>query len=324
MIDSNVEINKIRDNKHVLDVYSFEEYMSWGTLNNYFSDRGEVTISLIGTIPKTKKIISGSDLNDNTYEMICPSRFMDFDMISNNLNVDKAIKFEEYIGEKFNVKILNEFDVTLKLVGVFDETYDYSSLDSCYVNHATLKEINSKYDTRKKDIDGKFVLLDDISNASEVLKEFGSIDYTPIVAIDTEVGDNVLKVTSILSLILIVIAIVFCYALSSRRINKEKKNIGIFKICGFKNNTIKKIFILENIIIASLALMISVAISYFITLNIPRWFLVSDPMLYIMKVDLSYYVILLGVVITYVSLLLSTKMALREIDTLDVGEIIYD
>lgn len=316
-------LKSVKNNEHILDVFSFLEYREFGTFDDFLSDDIDGTVSLIGIIPNVKKIISGLDLRDDEDGMICPNNFYpDSHIYSGNYDKNKKIDLNDYIGRNIKIKYLDEFDISLKLVGIFDASYDYSLPNACFVSHSTLSKLNNEYNSKKKSKEGVFVLLDNIKNINEVFPTIDSSNYLPVTQLNTEVGNKILRATTLVSVILIIILIMFCYAVSSRRIVKESKNIGILKICGYSDGLIKKIFFLENIILAIFSFVFSFVISIFIINNLSQWLLQTDLILYNLHVNLSLVILLFGVIITCLSLFLSTRLSLKSIDSLDISEIL--
>ncbi|MCX4364480.1 MAG: FtsX-like permease family protein [Bacilli bacterium] len=324
-INSSKRLNEAKENPHVLDIFSFAEYNEFGVFSDLVTEALDGSARLIGGIPNIKKIVSGSDLTIGEDEIICPNNFYpDSNIYSGGFDKNKIVNLEKYIGEKIKIRYLDEYDIELKLAGVFDASSDFSYPDACYVNHSTLKKLNLQYQSKKAEKDGFLVFLDDIDNINDVFSNLDESSYVRTTQLDTEAGNNVLRVISIAGVILIVIFILFCYAISSRRVVKEAKNIGILKVCGYKDTEIKKIFYLENIILAIISYVLSFVISVILIKNISALFLQTDPILYNMNVHISLTILVFEILITLISLFLSTCLSLKTIDSLDLGEIIND
>lgn len=316
----------LRENEHVRDVFYYNEFSSVGIFEEYISEKMNGEVRLVGTIPDTKKIIYGEDLSENYGEIICPSNFQPDSMIYYG-NYDSAnnIDLKNKIGENISFKFIGEFDVSLKLTGVFDSSYDYSSPNICYVSHTTLKNLNRKYQSSiSGEIYDAFILFDNIENADSVLGKYKNIEYIPAKTIKKEIGDKVLFVTKVSSVLLTIILFSFCYFLFYRKIIKEYKNIGILKISGYSDVDIKKIFYFENIIILIVSLIFAIVFSKYILSHISLWFFKNDPYLSLMTINIKICVIIIDILLSIIVICISTNLNLKRIDDMDIMEIIYD
>lgn len=321
--------SELLNNKHVRDVFSYPEYQTYGIFTDFKTSTYNGEVQLIGTIPNTKKILYGSDLSlDNDNEMICPSNFFpDSSIYIGNYNAFKNIDLRPYLNKNINIDYvgLKDSKISLKLVGIFDGSYDYSYPNFCYTSHSTLKNLNSVYQPDLKGDDfGVFVLLDDISNAKEVLNEYNISSYTVVKRIKTEEGDKLIQIIAIISLVLLLIIFIICYLINSRRIVKNYRNIGLLKVCGYSKKDINKIFYFENIICLFISFVIGIIVSCIIMANFPDIFLVKEPFLSLMHTDVNIIVILLEIFIISLIVILSTKISLNKIEKIDVTEIIYE
>lgn len=315
---------KTKKNSHVRDVFFSNEFMSYAVLEEAKKYDFSGDISLIGTIPGTKKILYGNDLN-NEYDIICPSVFFpDANAYSGKYDYDKVFDLKKMINKSIALKYVGLEDVKFNLVGVFDSTYDYSLVDTCYISHDDMKKLNNKYQPNFTNKNSLFVLLDDISNVDEVFQDYKNLEITFVKTIDTEVGDKILFITSILILIFMIIVTIFIYFLSSRRIINEYKNIAIYKIIGYTNKNIKCIFYYENLILILASIMLSLISSYFLLNNFIFIFLKNDPYLSLINMRLSPYIIILSVICTFFLVFISTKNSFKKINDFNIMEYIYD
>ena len=72
---SSERLEEAKESKHVLDIFYFDEYNEFGTINKDLLKDLDGSIRLIGSIPNMKKIVSGSDLSIDDDEMNCPNNF---------------------------------------------------------------------------------------------------------------------------------------------------------------------------------------------------------------------------------------------------------
>ena len=170
-----------------------------------------------------------------------------------NFNLDK------YIGRYLNIKYFNEFDVKVKLVGTFDRTQYFTRPNTCYINYKTYYDImkNRSISVSSNDADSHFViLLDNIDNIS-ILENFSNISfYQPVTTLKTSILEEAIYVVALIMSVILVVSCVLCYLFTNRTIMNNYKNIGILKIVGYPNKTIKKQIYLLNLILSILAYLI--------------------------------------------------------------------
>ena len=319
-------VDELSKNEKVLDTFYYDEFSSVGIFEEFKKENVNGEVRLVGTIPNTKKIKYGKDLSDNENGIICPDNFLpDSQIYYGNYDVKNIINLESYLNKKIKFKFIGQYDTSLELVGIFDSKYDYSSPNVCYVNHSTLRRLNNKYQPYlSKDTQQAFILFDDIKEADEILKKYKGIEYVPAKIIKKELGNKIIAITSISSCIVLVVFFVFSYFLNSRKVINESKNIGIFKVCGYNDKEIKKIFYAENIILFLMAIIISIIISNYIIYKIPLWFFSKDPYLSLMNANLNYHIIIITILLNIFIIIVSTKFGVKKIENLDINEVIYD
>lgn len=319
-------VNELSKNENVLDTFYYDEFSSVGVFEDFKKENINGEVRLVGTIPNTKKIKYGEDLSINKNGIICPDNFLPDSLIYyGNYDVNNIINLEEYLNKKINFKFIGQYDTSLELVGIFDSKYDYSSPNVCYVNHSTLRALNNKYQPYLSgDTQQAFILFKDIKDADNILKKYEGIEYIPAKIIKKELGNKILAITSVSSCIILAVFFVFSYFLNARKVIKESKNIGIFKVCGYDDKEIKNIFYAENIILFSIAIIISMIISNYIIYKIPFWFFSKDPYLSLMNVNFSYQIIIITILINIFIIIISTKLGLKKIENVDINEVIYD
>ncbi len=320
-------LEKLQLDKHVRDVFTYTEHSAFATFNDFINENTDGSVGLIGTIPNTKKILYGQDLVE-AGDIICPSTFFPDSLInSKKYNSNKTIDLKKYLNNNLDINFigLDNAQESLKLVGIFDASYDYSEPNVCYVTHETLKNLNKKYQSKLNDSNFPiFILLDNITNADEILSNLGIISYMPMKTIKTEVGTKVLNIISGSSIVLISLLFLFCYIINNRKITKEYQNIGIFKIVGYTDKQIKKIIYCENILIVIISFIFSILVSLFILYNFNNWFLKYDSVLSMMPIKANVYVIILSLIFIILITLLSTTFSLKKINNLEVNEIVHE
>lgn len=320
-------INNIKGNSHVLDVFLYDEFIGYVKMNEFYNSDISGDVSLIGTISGNKNILYGSDLDDNkVMEMICPSNFFpDSIYVNDSFDINSIIDLKDRIGEDIKMRYLDMYDLSMKLVGVFDSSYDYSEPNVCYVSHLTLKKLNNLYQS-KLNVDSMpiYIQLDDISNI-DIIKDYdGVMDVVQMKKIKTGVIDKVINVTSAVVIIIVVVMFFLSYISYLRKINIQYKQIGIMRIVGYENRIIKSLFYFESILVGIISSFIGYIISYFVLNKFVEIFLYSDPQLSIMNLSISCVSIFITVILTCFVLICSVIMALKRINFLDIRDVIYE
>lgn len=153
----NVEIKKIKQIDHVLDVFDNHAYIEGGIIkefaNDTFSGLTELHTASNKTLPK---IIKGKDFpDDEDYYMICPTIF--FPGAENLYHTSRlsSIDLSDKIGTiyKYTYNIENNEYINIKLIGLYNpQASDLDSERACYTNKKILKTIytnNMKYKKNK-------------------------------------------------------------------------------------------------------------------------------------------------------------------------------
>ena len=316
--------NSLRKNEHVKDVFEYSEFMWGGKILDYISDDFDGTVTLVGTINNTKKIMYGKDLNnDKTYELICPSIFYPDYYLQNGYDLRKGLNLKETIGKELTFKYMNQFDIKFKLVGLYDITYDFSEPNFCYVSHATLKEMNKKYQPNLDNNSNLFILLDDISNVNK-LSEDEIYQINKVKTLNQETGTNVLIITNIAIAFLIVMSLFLGNLIYSRKLMSEFKNIGIMLMVGYSKTQVKQIKYFEAIITGVFSFILSLILSHFISLNFVNIFLWNDPQLSLINISLYPISIVLAFFLIINSMIITSNLSLKKIDRMDIQKIIYE
>jgi len=320
-------VKKLKENTHVKDVFQYDEFISFGTLKEFQDENKNGEIELFGTISGVKKIVLGKDIEKN-FEMICPANFYPDSLIYNNnsnYNYKNSISLRDKLDQKLKMNFIGTMPIELKLVGIFDDNYDFSSPNVCYVSHDTLKQLNLKY---QKDLEVQempiYILLDDIQNADVLLDYEEITEYTKMKEINREVGDKVIRITGISTLLFGLCIGLLIYFLFMRRVKNESRNIAILSLVGFSKKKIKKLYYFEIIILYVMSFVVALIISYFIAFHFVEWFLWNSPSLSLIKVVISKFAIFGCLIINILLLLISSKKSLSKIDELNISELIYE
>lgn len=322
-------IEKLWKEEHIRDIFQRDEWIGYAFFDEYKELGMNGAVRLTGTIPGTKKIIYGEDLDADEHGIICPSIFFPDSLIrgGDTYNVNKAIDLKDKVGDYLTFKYVEKYEVSLKLVGIFDSAYDYSIPDECYVSHSTLKYLNNKYDPRLNPEEGPvYILLDDIENADFLwnYKDEYFHGYRKLSGIDYKIANEALETTKKSETIFAIIGIVLTYLIFARNIVNNYKNIGVLIISGYSKQYIRKIYYIKSVIMALISYFISLIISFIVAHNFARIFFYDQALLSLLKVNLDFKALLLALAIILGTVILSVTLALRKLKKMDICEIIYE
>ncbi|MDD2409737.1 MAG: ABC transporter permease [Bacilli bacterium] len=295
-----VTLNKeedLSDVDHILDIHKSNNdfYANYTSFKNEKFD-GWLLLSH-GTPDTVPEVIYGKNIDKNSEDIaICPAKFYpdsgaqhfkinSSDILKNTdtLNSTFTIEYNSYKKNKFDDgipikdKTLNK---TFKIVGLYDNTKTLNFNNECFVTPSVLKEITDTIDPYldENSISGTYILIDDTKNLNYVKNELYKKGYTDI-EMKKNIDIDIVKSLNQIVVVLLVVVIMGIIVLNALYIKKqiliEKSNIGILKALGYKKNKIKKIYILENMFLSTLAFVIAITVFIFTFLIIKYKFFVS-------------------------------------------------
>lgn len=326
-VDKETFKNKLRNNERVKDVFDYTEYSSYAIFNDYVKENVNGEVNLVGTVPNTKKIIYGKDLDDETNGMICPSIFLPDSLIyhNNRYDIKNVINLSDKIGKNINMSYGGEYDISIPLIGIFDSEYDYSNPNFCYVNHATMGSLNKLYQpTLTNEGAPIFVLIENLEDAEDILDYSEISSYSITKRLNTEIGNKILFVTGIVSFVATFLSVIIIYLIYSRRIIKEYKNISIMMIVGYDKRKIKQQFYMEGTIIYLISVIIYIGLSYFVINNFVKWFLSHKVSLSLISLNINILTVIVSSLFILISIFLAIYMAMKKIDNLEIHDVIYE
>ena len=315
----------LEDNLHIINVYESTEINNYGIVKEFTNNLydGDIEISPIKNV--NFNIISGKSSVD-TDGMICPSNFFPSNYtLNDSFDMKKNFNLDKYIGRYLNIKYFNEFDVKVKLVGTFDRTQYFTRPNTCYINYKTYYDImkNRSISVSSNDADSHFViLLDNIDNIS-ILENFSNISfYQPVTKLKTSILEEAIYVVALIMSVILVVSCVLCYLFTNRTIMNNYKNIGILKIVGYPNKTIKKQIYLLNLILSILAYLISIAISIAIESNLAQLLLSKNADLCLITFKNSWIGYFISFMLVVIFTMAFTGISLKKIDNFDIKELV--
>lgn len=315
----------LEDNLHIINVYESTEINNYGIVKELTNNLYDGDIEIFPIKNVNFNIISGKSSVD-TDGMICPSSFFPSNYtLNDSFDMKKNFNLDKYIGRYLNIKYFNEFDVKVKLVGTFDRTQYFTRPNTCYINYKTYYDImkNKSISVSSNDADSHFViLLDNIDNIS-ILENFSNISfYQPVTTLKTSILEEAIYVVALIMSVILVVSCVLCYLFTNRTIMNNYKNIGILKIVGYPNKTIKKQIYLLNLILSILAYLISIAISIAIESNLAQLLLSKNADLCLITFKNSWIGYFISFMLVVIFTMAFTGISLKKIDNFDIKELV--
>ena len=319
-------IENLENSEHVEDAFLEDEYSTFGIINEYQSDEFTGEVLLIGVDPGMQKIIAGSDLNDSEYGMICPSSiYPEIFYDENPYDYRKNIDISSDVGNILTLKYGGIKEFKLKLLGVFDRSFDYTDPNVCYVTHKTLRYLNDNtYDYDISSNSGIYVLIDDLKNREKLYEYKGVEDVYLVTTIRSDKLQNIIFVLGIFTTIMISFIVVMSYLFTNRQIINNYRNIGILRIVGYSKKILKRRYYISNIKLCIIAITLSIIVANCFLTNFVEMFLYDNPQLSLMNMHTTLNTVIISTVIILMTVLLSTYISLKRIDNLDILEIIND
>lgn len=292
------EINKLAN----IEYYTSDKYnLVFPTYVSEFNTQNEKGYLYLKALLKPEEIEIKSGRNiKSSGEVICPSNFYPY-FGENNIDKSLYLKGKNIIGRTFNIKSANEDKLNeifnFKIVGVY-KNKPFVESNTCYLSEEDLDLIGSKYSyvTSSKDsITGEentiyheyknnLVIVNIHSNLLSVVSEIKDAGYIADIAVlDDTLLQYLFYIPLFISLIVLIISINIIYNFVNKKVNNRSKHLGIMKSLGYENKELVKIEVLENLILATIGMLIA------IFLLLIAYFVISDlflaPFVYI-----NYYV----------------------------------
>ena len=253
-------------------------------------------------------INSGRDI-ENPDEIICsstfyPGSFYDvsksdmFDLVP-RLNSELTIKYKQFLITNDNKsKVLNQFERNFKLVGTFDVEEDLTGYDVCYVDGNTFSQMlsESKYkyeDAEKEKTDLKdlevLVLVDKYENKTDVMDALirNGFNCRSYYIMDLDFMVLAKKIVKYVIITIILSTILISYLFIKNNLKENENSIRLYKLIGYKNNDVRKIFTLQFELLSLFAFVINI-VAVFLLKFIVIALMKSNPELSILKIYLSY------------------------------------
>ena len=274
------------------------------------------TITLYGLYPSINvEVINGRKiLNDD--EMICSDNFYagyydnksSSELYDMRKYLDTDFKFHTekmLLTNDFNHHTLEEKDYSLKLVGLYNQKSNLMGYDVCYTNQNTFEKLNNmnklsyeSADTKSKyyqymgyeDKEDLIVLVDNYKVRNEVLNILKDKGYNAkiVYEYDREYLNNMCLIIKIMTIILTVGFVIIMLIFITRTIRNDMATIALYKIIGFKNREVSKIFFLQYALLSVVSFLGMLLLSIILK-NVAVSFLDKGAVSRIFTIRLDFY-----------------------------------
>lgn len=275
-------------------------------------------------------ILSGRDIKD-MYDVVCPNYMIGGDWTSEH-DKSKYVKMNDKIGNKLHMQfkqlyvisekdreVLNVYDYDLKLVGTFDSEKELIGYNKCFISVELFNKVLDESETIYSDEYLKTrvnyddleveVLVDKYKNVNEVRRQIEDIGYkTYIPEMDLSLYETIFEIINIATIIIGLTSIGCVFYFIRIALSESKKDIALYQVLGYDIKSIKKIYMIQYFILITLALLISLMISFGV-IALANSVMSNDPNFSVLTIRLSlseillYYVFLLSITFLVVILL---------------------
>ena len=275
-------------------------------------------------------ILSGRDIKD-MYDVVCPNYMIGGDWTSEH-DKSKYVKTNDKIGNKLHMQfkqlyvisekdreVCNVYDYDLKLVGTFDSEKELIGYNKCFISVELFNKVLDESETIYSDEYLKTrvnyddleveVLVDKYKNVNEVRRQIEDIGYkTYIPEMDLILYETIFEIVNIATIIIGLTSVGCVFYFIRIALSETKKDIALYQVLGYDIKSIKKIYMIQYFILITLALLISLMISFGV-IALANSVMSNDPNFSVLTIRLSlseillYYVFLLLITFLVVILL---------------------
>jgi hypothetical protein len=324
----NSAINKLKQQEHIVEAFSPESYLITMKLDDdeILDSNIETNIYLVGAPSNPIKLDLGSPLdlkNNDEYQIICAKQFYPIieekaDKYLKSRTIDLSNKLNSYLR-------LSPFDnpeqIKFKIVGLYDAQENHTDGNICYTTLDTVNKLNLKHRSflfNDPEIINNtlYLITDNVENEeliSSTLLPEGFLILKPVLSINKDVGNHIIKIFSVVSITAVILQIVILNFLSIREFLKNKKDYMIMKTCGYSNSDLVLINCLKLVFEFIVSIIISMFF-YYIFINLFYNLYIADKTLfYNLKINISYYSMFINTMLIAInclitSLIISVKM----------------
>lgn len=274
-------------------------------------------------------IVDGRNI-ENSGEAVCSKKFYPHSVykseysLDTNINKTLFIDGKKILNKKFHFESanadLNNKNFEFKIVGTY-ENIMFDPANTCYVSISDYDNLSSKYLSYSKDTDENgneiinyqnfedlVIRVDKSSNIDKVFKELEGNGFSGdvIMTWDTKLLSLIKTIPIFISLITIVISFNILYSFINKKNKYYNHEYGILKASGYTDKNITSLNIIENCIITSISILISL-ILYFICYSVVTNIYLTELIYNNYYLPIPYSYILAIIALVYLIVILITK-----------------
>lgn len=287
-------------------------------------DINDETININGNIELYGKydginytLDSGRDIK-NENEAVCSSNFYPGNLsgLSNQkqmfnmkekLGIEINVTYEKiFVAKDGKVEVLNTYNLPLKMVGTFDWEKDLTGYNVCYVNGTTFDKVlnnsktiyeDSKIEEKRFSNLGILALVDKYENMDKVMTQLTEkgFDVSPYYKLDISPLLVIEKVVNYLMLFIFISSLLIVYKFVKNTYKENEDKIKLYQRIGYKNKIVRKIFILQYILLAFISFIITLIIVPILK-GIVSYIFSKNPNLSFLNIELSFIEMILYLV----------------------------
>lgn len=273
-------LNILSQNEHILGAST--QYRTFFTVPDLQTEETNGTIEVLG-IPLVNNIplIAGENLDQysaNEKVLICPNKLY-LSSRYGNFDSTKEKDISTYVSQTIDLKVLDKYPDKYKIIGLYDTLATYSLGQICYTSYENIEEMQEiiyENDPEAKETYTEYmktpdymgpniyIMIDDMKNLKEVddfLHQQNMFEDGAIVGINTETVDQVMKVCNIITFCLFIVTGIIVSITLFQNIVKRSREIYLYRVLGYQNKDIFKMFFLENSILSLISLVFSILIT---------------------------------------------------------------
>ncbi len=336
-----------------IQIITKTEYNEFHAETSDFKEDGRVTF-LYGTEKSLPTIVEGRAFKDGESGVaVCPVKFLPDPLENKNLGLlgIPIIKQEDLLSNKDllettfmatydeyelkgqgAIEVVGSYSKKFKIIGLYNNVRSSGANNSCYIPSNDLIEMchqaNLVCAESQEHID-LTVVVDNVKNIAYFLKAVANLglSFRPEAIQQESLALVHIVETAFFVLIVLILGVVVVITSSyvKKKVLHESEIIGILRTCGYCKKTIKKIYLLENIIINIMAYLLAFFLFLIIMFNLKKRYmmgLIYRGIHFKFKISLIFYsfslIVFLSMLIAYISF--SKKLKLKITFLLKGGE----
>lgn len=327
-------INDVMNYENIIYAYNVQDTFLNATITLNNNEQSIVNIDIKPFVTSYQPTIIKGRLPVSDNEMICSIYLKDREATTKDELEDMTKYLDKTITILYNklihvdletIKVLETFKKDITIVGLFTNTVSTDSYNECYMKEELLSKMAEESKTEyseeflkevyvSENGSGTKVIVDKVENTAKVANVLSENGYIvqPGYSIDYDSINTLKLIVNISLAILFIIMNIITIIYIKNLIKKDEKNIGIYKVLGYKNKYISRITLFQILIIIISSYLISFLL-FFIGVLIANN-IISNSLSYMflsLKISILHEIIYLLFMLAFtiiISLVISSKI----------------